>query len=78
MSVLPVSIARENLSSVIEESKTEPVYLEKHGKPIAVVVSVEHFNELEKFRSDNKDTAAAYEILLEKFVNLQSKSFVQN
>lgn len=78
MSVLPVSIARENLSSVIEDCKTEPVYLEKHGKPIAVVVSVEHFNELEKFRSDNKDTVAAYEILLEKFVNLQSKSFVQN
>jgi prevent-host-death family protein len=78
MSVLPVSVARENLSSVLDQCKSEPVYLEKHGKQIAVVVSIDDFLELQEFHLNNKDTARAYEILLEKYLKLQAKSFVQN
>jgi prevent-host-death family protein len=78
MPVLTVSVARENLSSVLDQCKSEPVYLEKHGKQVAVVLGIEKFVELQEFHSSNRDTARAYEILLEKYLKLQAKSFVQN
>jgi prevent-host-death family protein len=77
MPILPVSVARENLSSVLDQCKSEPVFLEKHGKQVAVVVSIDSFTELQEFHSSNRDTAKAYEILLEKYLKLQANSFVQ-
>jgi len=46
MTVLPVSSARSNLAAVIESAADGPVYLERHGRRVAVVVSVDRYEEL--------------------------------
>lgn len=36
--------ARENFGSLINKAQREPVQIERHGKPVAVVLSIEDFN----------------------------------
>ena len=46
MARMSISKAREKMAEVIELAATEAVILEKHGKPTAVVISYERYDEL--------------------------------
>ena len=59
MSEMPVSAAREHLAAVIESASRsgEPVYLTKHGRPVAVVVDPAAFERLCQDAEDALDRA---------------------
>ena len=53
-----ISAARENLPAVVELSRTEAVVLERYGRPVAVLVSPERYDELMTALEDAEDVAA--------------------
>jgi antitoxin Phd len=65
MSVLPVSSARSNLAAVIESATEGPVFLERHGRRVAVVVSVDRYEELMDAAEELEDVEAFDEALEE-------------
>jgi prevent-host-death family protein len=58
MSTMAVSEAREKLSDAVEAAQTEPVFLERYGRPAAVLVSPERYEELMEALEDAEDVAA--------------------
>ena len=64
MSELSISEAREHLGEVVSrvEHAQERTILTRHGKPVAVVISIEDFRELQA-AEDDADLAAAREAL---------------
>jgi prevent-host-death family protein len=64
MSELPISEAREHLGEVVSraEHAQERTVLTRHGKPVAVVISIEDFRELQA-AEDDADLAVAREAL---------------
>ena len=60
MAEMAVSDARERLAEVIESAQRtgEPVYLTRHGRPVAVVVDPVVFNKLADEAEDARDRAA--------------------
>lgn len=58
MTHISVSDAREKLSEVIDSVQTEAVVLERYGRPAAVVVSVERYEELLAALEEAEDVAA--------------------
>lgn len=64
MSELPISEAREHLGEVVSraEHAQERTVLTRRGKPVAVVISIEDFRELQA-AEDEADLAAAREAL---------------
>lgn len=65
MSVIPVSSARSNLAAVIDSATDGPVYLERHGRRVAVVVSVDRFEELLEAEEELLDIEAFDEAVAE-------------
>lgn len=57
MATYSISEARENLAEVISTSKVEEVFIEKHGKPISVVISMEVYEKLIDAWEDIQDLA---------------------
>lgn len=74
---IPVSKVRENFAEIIEAAQTEPVILERHGKELAVLLSIEQFQAMQKVYEQDGDIAAANEILLRQIERLTSRGFVQ-
>jgi antitoxin Phd len=58
MSRMSVSKAREKLSEVVQMAHSEPVVLEHYGRPAAVVVSPEYYDELLEVFEESQDVAA--------------------
>ena len=58
MARMSISKAREKMAEVIELAATEAVILEKHGKPTAVVISYERYDELMDALETLEDLAA--------------------
>ena len=60
MAEMTVSDARERLAEVIESTQRtgEPVYLTRHGRPVAVVVNPVVFNKLAEDAEEALDRAA--------------------
>ncbi len=58
MSVLPVSSARGNLAAVIESAAEGPVHLERRGRPVAVVISVDRYEALIEAEEELEDIEA--------------------
>ena len=46
MATMAVSEAREKLADAVETARTEPVVLERYGRPAAVLVSPERYEEM--------------------------------
>jgi PHD/YefM family antitoxin component YafN of YafNO toxin-antitoxin module len=42
MAAMKISAARERLSDAVEQARTEPVVLERYGRPAPVLVSPVH------------------------------------
>lgn len=53
-----ISAARENLPAAVELANSEAVVLERYGKPAAVLVSPERYDELMSALEDAQDVAA--------------------
>jgi antitoxin Phd len=55
---MSMSDAREKLSEVIDVAQSEAVVLERYGRPAAVMVSVERYQQLVEALEEAEDTAA--------------------
>jgi prevent-host-death family protein len=58
MTKMAVSEARERFSDALEAARSEPVFLERYGRPAAVLVSPERYEQLMEALEDAEDVAA--------------------
>jgi len=58
MATMAVSEAREKLSEAVETARTEAVFLERYGRPAAVLVSAQRYEELMEALEEAEDNAA--------------------
>ena len=58
MATIPVSEARDKLSEAVETAQSEAVFLERYGRPAAVLVSPARYDELMEALEDLEDVAA--------------------
>jgi len=65
-----VSEARARLPEVIDTAQTEAVIVQRHGKPVAVVISYERYDELMNALEDIEDIAAFDAAIAEEGPNI--------
>jgi antitoxin Phd len=58
MTTISVSEARENLAGIIDAAQTGPVVLERYGRPAAILVSPERYEQLLDAVEESEDVAA--------------------
>lgn len=58
MARMAVSEARQKLAEAVETARSEAVYLERYGRPAAVLVSAERYEELVAALEEVDDIAA--------------------
>lgn len=58
MATRNVSAVRDGLPAAVELARTEPVFLERYGRPAAVLVSPERYETLMSALEDAEDIAA--------------------
>lgn len=58
MATMNISAARDNLPHAVELARTEAVILERYGRPAAVLVSPERYEQLIAALEDVEDVAA--------------------
>ncbi len=65
-----LSTAREKLPEAVELARTEAVFLERYGRPAAVLVSPEHYDRLSAALEDAEDVAAFDAAMAEEGPNI--------
>jgi PHD/YefM family antitoxin component YafN of YafNO toxin-antitoxin module len=70
MATMKISAARENLPDAVELARTEAVFLERYGRPAAVLVSPERYAELIAAIDDADDFAAFDAAMAEEGPNI--------
>jgi antitoxin Phd len=70
MAKMAVSEARERLSEAVETAHTEAVFLERYGRPAAVLVSPERYEELIEALEDAEDVQAFDAAMAEEGPNI--------
>ena len=70
MSTLSITQARSQLSKLIDQSRQEAVFLEKHGKTEAVIVSAERYKILVEALEEIEDVQAFDEAMKEEGENI--------
>ena len=70
MTSLNISAARENLPDAIETARTEAVFLERYGRPVAVIVSPERYEQLMSALVEVDDVAAFDAAMAEEGPNI--------
>jgi PHD/YefM family antitoxin component YafN of YafNO toxin-antitoxin module len=70
MATMKISAARENLPDAVELARTEAVFLERYGRPAAVLVSPERYAELIAAIDDADDVAAFDAAMAEEGPNI--------
>ena len=70
MASLAVSEARKELADAVETAQTEAVFLERYGRPAAVLVSVERYQELIEAFEEAEDVAAFDAAMAEEGANI--------
>ena len=58
MATMSMSAARDNLPDAVELAQTEAVFLERYGRPAAVLMSSERYAELMTALEDAEDVVA--------------------
>jgi PHD/YefM family antitoxin component YafN of YafNO toxin-antitoxin module len=58
MATMNISAARDRLPEAVELARTEAVFLERYGRPAAVLVSPERYETLLRALEDAEDVAA--------------------
>lgn len=70
MARMKISEARSNLPSAVERARTEPVILERYGRPAAVLVSPEEYERLTAALDEADDVAAFDSAMAEEGPNI--------
>jgi antitoxin Phd len=70
MATMAVSEARERLSEAVETARTEAVFLERYGRPAAVLVSPERYGELMEALEEAEDVEAFDAAMVEEGANI--------
>ena len=70
MKEFSVSDARQDLPSLIDKSKKEPIVINRHGKPESVLISVEQYKEFLEAVEELDDIVAAEESLRDPGPNI--------
>ncbi len=70
MVTMGVSEARNRLSEAVETAHSEPVVLERYGRPAAVLISMERYEELLEALENAEDTEAFDASLAEEGVSI--------
>jgi len=70
MATWNISAARENLSKAVETARTETVFLERYGRPAAVMVSLDRYEQLMAALEEAEDIAAFDAAMAEEGPNL--------
>jgi antitoxin Phd len=70
MATMTVSEARERLSEAVETSHTEAVFLKRYGRPAAVLVSPERYEELMEALEEEEDVEAFDAAMVEEGANI--------
>jgi antitoxin Phd len=70
MATMAVSEARERLSEAVKTSHTETVFLERYGRPAAVLVSPERYEELMEALEEEEDVEAFDAAMVEEGANI--------
>ncbi len=65
-----ISAARDNLPDAVERARTEPVFLERYGRPAAVLISPERYARLIAALEDAEDAAAFDTAMAEEGPNI--------
>lgn len=58
MATIPVSEARDRLQDAVQTAHTEAVFLQRYGRPAAVMISPERYEQLIEAEEDAEDIAA--------------------
>ena len=70
VSTISISAARDNLPDVIETARTEAVILERYGRPAAVVLSPERYEQLMNALDEVEDVTAFDAAMAEEGPNI--------
>lgn len=70
MATMNISAARDNLPDAVELARTEAVFLERYGRPAAVLVSPERYEELITALEEAEDVAAFDAAMAEEGQNI--------
>lgn len=70
MAMMSISAARENFPDAVELARTEAVFLERYGRPAAVLVSPEQYEKLVAALEDAEDVADFDEAMSEEGPNI--------
>ncbi len=70
MTTFSISKARESLSDAVELSQTEAVFLERHGRKAAVMVSPERYEQMMEALEEIEDVAAFDAAMVEEGPNI--------
>lgn len=73
MATMNISAARDNLPDAVELARTEAVFLERYGRPAAVLVSPERYEELITALEEAEDVAAFDAAMAEEGPNIPWK-----
>ena len=65
-----MSEARDHLAEIIDAAQTEPVVLERYGRPAAVLVSPDRYEQLLDALEESEDVAAFDAAMAEKGNNI--------
>lgn len=65
-----ISAARDNLPDAVERARDEPVFLERYGRPAAVLVSPEHYARLVAALEEAEDVEAFDAAMAEEGPNI--------
>lgn len=58
--LIGVSELRTKLDQVLKQAKEQRVFIEKRNKPIAVLMDIDRYNQIEKILDALEDTALGY------------------
>lgn len=70
MTRISISAARERLAEAIETARTEPVFLERYGRPAAVLISPRRYAELIDALEETEDVRAYDAAMTEEGPNI--------
>ena len=70
VATMNISTARDSLPDAVELARTEAVFLERYGRPAAVLVSPEQYEKLTAALEDAQDVAAFDEAMAEEGPNI--------
>lgn len=70
MATITVSAAREKLPDAVQTAHTEAVFLERYGRPAAVLISPERYEQLMEAEEEAEDAAAFDTAMAEEGPNI--------